>query len=189
MTDPVFESSGADAPPSAEAGAAATRQPIDIDKLFRDHHQHLQRFIQRYVRNREDAEDVLQNTYMEALRCADRFCGLSKPSTWLFGIGLNLARNHVRRNCAELREELDEALLEQIIDSHADPALIAELREIAGKVEEFLRGLAPEIRATFEAVADGESTYEEAAEQMQVPVGTIRSRVSRVRTAVRAKCG
>ncbi|HEX7635131.1 MAG TPA: sigma factor-like helix-turn-helix DNA-binding protein, partial [Noviherbaspirillum sp.] len=44
------------------------------------------------------------------------------------------------------------------------------------------------IRTTFEAVLDGESTYEEAADNLSIPVGTVRSRVSRVRAAVRAEC-
>jgi RNA polymerase sigma factor (sigma-70 family) len=188
MTDTALAANETAASLSTDASIPAARPALDLNKLFRDHHQHLLRFVQRYVRNREDAEDVVQNTFMEALRCADRFAGLSKPSTWLFGIALNLARNHVRRNCSEMHVELDEAILEQIVDTHADPALIAELREIAGKVEAFLGGLSPDIRATFEAVVDGESTYEQAAEELQVPVGTVRSRVSRVRAAVRSQC-
>lgn len=164
-------------------------QPLNIDKLYRDHHVHLLRFVQRYVRNPEDAEDVVQNTFMEAVRCADRFSGLSKPSTWLFGIALNLARNQVRRNCADLTDAMDETFINQIADEHSDPALIIELRQIASKVDAMLGELSPKIRSTFEAVLDGESTYEEAAEHLQIPIGTVRSRVSRVRAAVRAECG
>lgn len=161
---------------------------IDIDKLYREHRQHLLRFVQRYVRHAQDAEDVVQNTFMEAVRCADRFSGLSKPSTWLFGIALNLARNHVRRNSAEPWQEFDEAFLGTLVDSQADPEAILELRQIAAKVEEVLGTIHPTIRNTFEAVLDGASTYEEAAEHLQIPIGTVRSRVSRVRAAVRAEC-
>ena len=170
------------------AAAAAAPVALDLDKLYRTHKQHLLRFVQRYVRSIDDAEDVVQNTFMEAMRCADRFSGLSKPSTWLFGIALNLARNQVRRNCADLYEEIDETFMEQIADTHADPAMLIELRQIAGKVEAMLNELPPKIRTTFEAVLDGEATYEEAAEQLQIPIGTVRSRVSRVRAAVRAEC-
>ena len=173
-----------------ESYAAGNAAPvvIDINQLYRAHKTHLFRFIQRYVRNIEDAEDVVQATFIEAMRCADRFSGLSKPSTWLFGIALNLARNQVRRNCANLYETVDETFMEQIADTHADPAMLIELRQIAEKVDAMLSALPPKIRATFEAVLDGESTYEEAAEQMDIPIGTVRSRVSRVRAAVRAEC-
>ena len=161
---------------------------IDIDQLFRAHNRHVFRFVQRYVRNVEDAEDIVQQTFIEAMRCAHRFSGLSKPSTWLFGIALNLARNQVRRNCAHAHDALDEALLEQIADPHGDPAMLMEWRQTAAKVEAMLSALPAKIRATFEAVLDGESTYEEAAEELHIPVGTVRSRVSRVRAAVRAGC-
>jgi RNA polymerase sigma factor (sigma-70 family) len=180
-TDEMHASDNADV-------AAVAPVAIDINKLYCEHKQHLFRFVKRYMRNDEDAEDVVQNTFMEAMRCADRFSGLSKPSTWLFGIALNLARNQVRRNCANMYETVDEAFMDQIADAHADPAMLIELRQIAGKVEAMLSELPVKIRATFEAVLDGESTYEEAAEHLQIPVGTVRSRVSRVRAAVRAEC-
>jgi RNA polymerase sigma-70 factor (ECF subfamily) len=131
---------------------------------------------------------VVQSTFIEAMRCAQQFAGLSKPSTWLFGIALNLARNQVRRNGAHPCEALDDACMDQIADPHADPALQIEQRQIAAKVEALLSQLQPKIRSTFEAVLDGEASYEEAAEQLAIPVGTVRSRVSRVRAAVRTEC-
>lgn len=164
-----------------------TASVIDLNKLYREHHHHLLRFVQRYVRNPEDAEDVVQNTFLEAARCVDRFSGLSKPSTWLFGIALNLARNQVRRSCAHVYEELDEETVDQIVDPAGDPAVLLELRQIAGKVDAMLSAMPVGIRATFEAVLEGESTYEEAAQRLSIPIGTVRSRVSRVRAAVRAE--
>jgi RNA polymerase sigma factor (sigma-70 family) len=171
-----------------EKNAVTVLTPADIEKLYREHRQHLLRFVQRYVRRPEDSEDVVQSTFVEAVRCADRFSGLSKPSTWLFGIALNLARNHVRNGINEPCDYIDENLLEQLVDSRSDPALLAEMREILSKVDGLLSGLAPNMRTTFEAVLDGALSYEKAAETLRVPVGTIRSRVSRVRSAVRAEC-
>jgi RNA polymerase sigma-70 factor (ECF subfamily) len=188
MTNTAFAPVEAAVSKSDDVTVAATPPTLDLNKLFRDHHHHLLRFVQRYVRNIDDAHDVVQNTFVEALRCADRFSGLSKPSTWLFGIALNLARNQVRRNCADMHEVLDEALLEQIVDVYASPAHLAEMRQIAGKVEALLERLPDDIRDTFEAVLDGEATYEEAAKKLKVPVGTVRSRVSRVRAAIRTQC-
>jgi len=160
---------------------------IDIDQLFRTHHQHLYRFVQRYVRNSEDAEDVVQNTFLEASRCADRFSGLSKPSTWLFGIALNLARNQVRRNCADPCDAMEEEILEQVVDLNSDPAELIERRQIVGMVQSLLEEIPAKLRSTFEAVLDGESTYQLAAEQLQIPIGTVRSRVSRLRGQIRAQ--
>jgi RNA polymerase sigma factor (sigma-70 family) len=169
------------APPAAQCA-------VDLDRLFREHHYHLLRFVQRYVRNSQDAEDVVQSTFMEALRCADRYAGLSKPSTWLFGIALNLARNQARRNCAEIYDQVDQTVIDSWVDERTDPAHLAELREMIGKVEALLAGLSDEIRTTFEAVLDADSTYKEAALELHIPIGTVRSRVSRVRSAVRLQC-
>lgn len=167
---------------------AASCERIDIDRLYREHSKHLMRFVQRYVRRQEDAEDVMQSTFIEALRCADRFSGLSKPSTWLFGIALNMARNHVRRQVNEGWEELDEVFLGTLIDEKSDPAFLFEVRQSAAQVDSVLNKMQADIRETFEAVLDGESTYEEAAAELHIPIGTVRSRVSRVRTAIRATC-
>jgi len=163
-------------------------EPIDVDRLYREHSKHVMRFVQRYVRRQEDAEDVMQATFIEAMRCADRFSGLSKPSTWLFGIALNMARNHVRRQINEGWEEIDEAFLATLVDERADPAFLFEVRQIAEQVDALLNTMQAEIRDTFEAVLDGDSTYEKAAEDLHIPIGTVRSRVSRVRTTIRAKC-
>ena len=158
---------------------------IDVAQLFQEHYRHLLLFVQRYLRNPEDAEDVVQSTFFEAIRCADNFSGLSKPSTWLFGIALNLAHNQVRRNCSSLMESADETWLEQIPDFNSDPANLIEQSELIFRVSELLDTLPPDIRHTFESVLVDECSYAEAAEQMRVPTGTVRSRVSRVRSSIR----
>ncbi|MGI4847862.1 MAG: RNA polymerase sigma factor [Janthinobacterium lividum] len=162
---------------------------VEIASLFQKHKMHLMHFVQRYVSSWDDAEDVVQNTFVEAVRCAHRFSGLSKPSTWLFGIALNLARNQVRQNGADRYDTVDEDFMEQIIDVHSDPAKIFEIRQIAAKVDVLLADLPVKIRATFEAILEGDMTYEEAAAELCIPVGTVRSRVARVRSAARAQCG
>ena len=172
---------------SLEASTPGSGHVIDINRLFHDHHKHLLRFVRRYLRNAEDAEDVVQATFIEAMKCADRFSGLSKPSTWLFGIALNLARNQVRRNCNEMLDIVDESFMDQVPDKHSDPAKMVEMRQIAIKVDALLNELPLKFRSTFEAVLDGEASYEEAAKQLQIPIGTVRSRVSRVRASVRAQ--
>lgn len=164
-------------------------EKIDVVKLYTEHRSHLLRFVQRYIGNYEDAEDIVQNTFIEASKCAHRFSGLSKPSTWLFGIALNLARNQVRRNIADRYDTVDENFMEQIVDTHADPATLYEMRQMAEKVDRLLSELPAKIRATFEAVLDGDATYEEAAQDLHIPIGTVRSRVSRVRATVRSEYG
>lgn len=162
---------------------------IDIEQLYREHRVHLLRFVQRYVRQPEDAEDVVQNTFIEAVKCADRFSGLSKPSTWLFGIALNVAHNHLRRKKNSLCDPIDDEALANECDTRSDPAMLLEYRDMAQQIDSVLAKQSAKIRMTFEAVLDGASTYEEAAALLNIPIGTVRSRVSRVRSAVREECG
>lgn len=171
--------------PEAEEKIFHPLTSFDIDILFKEHYTHLVRFVQRYVRNVEDAKDVVQNTFLESVRCAHRFSGASKPSTWLFGIALNLARNHVRRNYALVAKQADESLIEDMADLGADPADLVQNQDLADKVEKMLSGLPDRIRETFEAVLEQDASYADAAIQMHIPIGTVRSRVSRVREQIR----
>lgn len=174
--------------PAMEAPASVAPIQIDVVALYQQHRTHLMRFVQRYLGNPHDAEDVVQNTFVEAMRCAPRFSGLSKPSTWLFGIALNLARNQVRRNGADRYEEVEDDFMDQLVDVYADPARQYEWRQLAAKVDKLIGDLPLKIRDTFEAVLEGDLTYEEAARAMDIPIGTVRSRVSRVRAAARREC-
>lgn len=189
MIDTAPETNETGIEQSVQAEPPRVSSPLDVEKLFCDHRHHLLRFVQRYVRKIEDAEDVVQSTFVEAMRCADRFSGLSKPSTWLFGIALNLARNQMRRNAVDPSEQVDEAFIEEVADLNADPSQIIELRELAMLIDTCLDNLPEKIRMTFEAVVDGGATYEQVADTLQIPIGTVRSRVSRVRAAVRAEFG
>lgn len=167
--------------------AASDQARIDITDLFCAHRQNLIRFVRRYVRTAEDAEDVVQNTFLEAIRCSDRFAGLSKPSTWLYGIALNLARNQVRRNCACLSDSVEDSTLEQFAEEGVDPSELTERRQMASMVHSVLGELSSDIRETFEAVLGEECTYKQAAAILQIPLGTVRSRISRVRSTIRSR--
>ena len=171
---------------SVQAHAAAPQ--LDLDALFREHRRALTAFVKRYVRNEDDAEDVVQATFLEAFRCADRFEGGSKASTWLFGIALNLARNHVRSRIArpDTQESTDiDDLADSLAAPDADPAALVERRDMARKALAILAKLSPELQDTFNAVLDTGDTYELAAQHLGVPVGTVRSRLNRIRQQVR----
>ena len=186
-TAPAHIFSAAAAEPQ-DASPAAPSARIDLDALFREHRRALTAFVKRYVRNEDDAEDVVQATFLEAFRCADRFEGGSKPSTWLFGIALNLARNHVRSRCSrpDTQDTADiDDLAETLAAPDADPAALVERRDMARKALAILSTLSPDLQETFNAVLDTGDTYELAARHLGVPVGTVRSRLNRIRQQVR----
>lgn len=75
---------------------------LDIDKLYSEYKPPLLNFVKRYVRDAEDAEDVVRNTFIQAVRCTDSFSGVFNPSAWLFGIALTVAREQKKRNYADI---------------------------------------------------------------------------------------
>jgi RNA polymerase sigma factor (sigma-70 family) len=157
---------------------------IDVESLFKTHQKHVLLFVRRYVRDPSEAEDVVQSTFLEATRCAAKFSNLSKPSTWLFGIALNMARSHVRRKKNEVYladiEQYDEAC-----DPIADPANAIEARDLALKSLALIDTLSDDLRTTFDAVLNCGQTYDLAARELGVPIGTVRSRLSRIREQLR----
>ncbi len=153
---------------------------IDVESLFRTHQKHVLLFVRRYVRDPYEAEDVVQSTFLEATRCAAKFSSLSKPSTWLFGIALNMARNHVRKKKSEI-QLVDVEHQHEAIDPTGDPAVTAEARDLALKSLALIDTMSEDLRNTFDAVLSSGKTYDLAARELGVPIGTVRSRLSRIR--------
>lgn len=146
--------------------------------------QKLQNFIHKRVINQEDAEDILQQTFVEALNAESRFLQQCKPETWLCGIALNLIRNHFRKLYRRpMHVEFEEQL------AHAEPGL-----DICGHIESYrdlertvqaIAVLPAVMRHTLEVTVETEGSYQDAADVLGVPIGTIRSRLSRARTQLR----
>lgn len=152
-----------------------------IAELAEVHGRNVYRFILRKVRNPSDAEDLFQTTMCEALRMRSTFMWQSKPETWLCGIAFNLVRNFFARS-ETLRHSFDsEEVLELLPAEGVDPLEIITRNEITRAIEQHIAALPPDMRATLTLVAEKNHSYEEAAEALGVPIGTIRSRVFRAR--------
>ena len=126
----------------------------------------------------EEAEDVLQETFLDVWRTSEAYRGDAEVAAWLWGIAyrkyLMLVRGEVRLRHREERARPTA----QPVDEEDDRVLSID----AGHV---LSELNPDLRLAFEAVAvDGLSTAE-AAERLGVPEGTVKSRVHRARSALR----
>ena len=124
------------------------------------------------------AEDALQDTLLAAWRYLDRFRGESAVSTWLYRIASNAALAQVRRR----REEAVEAVPETA-DQWADPQHnVVE----ADRVTEALRQVPTDFREALVLREYGDFTYEQIAAHQGVGVQTVKSRLNRARSALRA---
>ncbi|SHO55645.1 RNA polymerase sigma factor [Vibrio quintilis] len=160
---------------------------INIENLYQTQHERLHRFIQKRVWHKEDAEEILQLTYLEAMRCKDRFNGGSKPETWLFGIAVNLTRNYFKTHYSQAQfEEMTDALLYDLeAETEENPAVLVEHERMLTRAVEAMNTLPNDTQSMLQMIVDENYSYQDTAEKIGVPIGTIRSRLSRARQALK----
>jgi RNA polymerase sigma factor (sigma-70 family) len=152
----------------------------ELNLLVRTHAARLASFLRRRVGNPQDVEDLVQDTLLEAVRCIDQFHGQSRPETWLFGIALNLTCNYYKR--AKVRDIYSEADTDEVPSDVAnDPADIAEHRERMRRVASAFGELPPDSHQLLQYAVQDDLSYEEIAAKAGIPIGTVRSRISRAR--------
>lgn len=147
----------------------------------------LLRVARRLTRDGNDAEDLVQDTLVRAYRAFDRFDG-RYPRAWLLTILRNTHRNELRKRRPDLMDdEVACALPAQGGDGRIDGGLDAALRDdLDPIVGAALASLSAKHRAVVALVDLDGLTYQEAAEMLEVPVGTVMSRLHRARAKVRA---
>ncbi len=175
---PVFADQS-DTPPSEQ------NQEILFKELMREHQKRLYRFVIRYIDQAEDAADITQQAFAEAARTIHCFRGDSKLSTWLYGIAMNMVRNYLSRAPHRVYRFESDDILGGLACPEPDPSDSFEQRELLAMVEGAFSGLPQEMSEVLSLVAIDEISYHEAAEILAIPLGTVRSRVSRARTVLR----
>jgi RNA polymerase sigma factor (sigma-70 family) len=167
-------------PDAYELPSTARLTIQDLDQLVRTHASRLANFLRRRVGNPQDVEDLVQDTLVEALRCIEQFQGQSRPETWLFGIALNLTRGYYKRS--RTRDVYVDADVGDVpTDGGDNPLDIADHRQRMMRVAAALPSLPQDSREMLECVVVDNLSYEEVAQQMNIPIGTVRSRISRAR--------
>ena len=142
----------------------------------------LRRYARALLRNSADAEDLVQEALTRAVARADSFQAGTNLRAWLFTILHNVHVNQVRSKAAR-PQEVDVDDVESKLVSPARQEERVELREMMRVVDE----LPEEQRKVLLLVALEGLKYDEVADMLGVPIGTVMSRLSRAREAVRAK--
>jgi len=156
-------------------------------QLVRSHQGRLYRFIVKHIGWGSDAEDLTQQAFVEAARSYATFKGASELSTWLYGIAMNLVRNYLSRSPHRRYTFEGDDVLSETSCARPDPFEQLSLSESVRALEKALAELAPDMRDVLLLVALDELSYEEAAVMLSIPVGTVRSRVSRARSSLRKR--
>lgn len=139
-----------------------------------------------------DAPDVAQETFIKAYRALDGFRGQSAFYTWLYRIGINTAKNYlVARGRRPSTQDIDVADAElygntEYLGEVDTPEAVLLSEEIKFKVIETIARLPPDLRQAITLREIEGLSYEEIAEAMDCPIGTVRSRIFRAREAIDA---
>ena len=159
--------------------------------LVEKYQRKLARLLSRFIRDPAEVEDVAQEAFIKAYRALPAFRGDSAFYTWLYRIGINTAKNYLmamgRRAPTSTEVEAEEAEGfeegEQLRDINTPESLLLS-NEIAETVNRTIEGLPEELRRAIQMrELDGKS-YEEIAQEMKCPIGTVRSRIFRAREAI-----
>lgn len=161
-----------------------------FDLLVKKYQTRILALILRFVRDRHEAEDVAQETFIRAYRALANFRGDAAFYTWLYRIAINTAKNHLASRGRRLPDiDIDSLEAEQQADEfglhHGDtPEGEALAGELEAAVHKAIASLPDELRTALMLREFDGLSYEDIANIMRCPVGTVRSRIFRAREEV-----
>ncbi|HEY7641995.1 MAG TPA: RNA polymerase sigma factor RpoE [Steroidobacteraceae bacterium] len=164
-----------------------------FDLLVRKYQHRVLKLVSRFVSDAAEAEDVAQEAFLKAYRALASFRGDSAFYTWLYRIAINTAKNALvsnRRRPVDFDLDLQDP---EQYDRHArlkegdTPEGVLLTEEIRSVVERAMEQLPEDLRTAIILRELEGLSYEEIAEAMDCPVGTVRSRIFRAREAIDRK--
>jgi RNA polymerase sigma-70 factor, ECF subfamily len=147
---------------------------LDIEQLYQDHGPAVLLYVRRSFGWCASAEDVLQETFLQVLRRPGDLDEAVSPRAWLFGIARHLGQTAARRHrpMAELKESASAAASSELVD-----------------LREAIRELSPSLREPLELRLSEQLSYEEIAQVLEIPIGTVRSRLHNAMRELRRVMG
>jgi RNA polymerase sigma-70 factor (ECF subfamily) len=162
-----------------------------FELLVEKYQRKLARLLSRFIRDPAEVEDVTQEAFIKAYRALPAFRGDSAFYTWLYRIGINTAKNYLmamgRRAPTSTEVEAEEAEGfeegEQLRDINTPESVLLS-NEIAATVNSTIEALPEELRTAIQLREIEGMSYEDIAQVMNCPIGTVRSRIFRAREAI-----
>ena len=193
--DETIEGDAAEMPrtivPQGRAAQSESDQPLidavlagdtaQFNSLVMRYANRLYHFILKNVGHVPFAQDLTQETLLEAYRQLSTFRGEATFSTWLFGIALNKVRNYINRSPDWRQQHSHIRVLYPDFTNHGDPTQLLETKQTLQALQRAIETLPMPLRESLILVVMEELPYETAAQILAIPVGTLKSRVHRSR--------
>ena len=192
MNRPIPTALAADAPDAELAARVAAGEPAAFETLMRRHNRTLFRTARAILRDDAEAEDALQEAYLQAYEAIGNYRAEAKLSTWLARIVANEALMRVRKRTRRaaivpLQAAASEDEINEIPDDNMDdsPERSAQRSEMRRLLEVEIDALPDDYRVVFVLRAVEELSVEETAEALGIPQATVRTRLFRARSLLR----
>lgn len=177
--------------PAAQEGGElyhAARAAPCLHALALQHRVRLQRFVLRRIGHEEDAQDIAQQAFAAAVVGLDRFRGQSELSTWVYGIAMNLVRNYLDRAPHRVHSFLGEESLSLLpAPAQDDPCESLSRRQHMRELVSAIESLPAAMQEVLTLVGIDGHSCEQAAAMLDLPAGTVRSRLCRARAVLRER--
>lgn len=164
-----------------------------FDLLVIKYQHRIVHLVNRYVKDPSEAQDVAQDTFIKAYRALGDFRGDSAFYTWLYRIAINTAKNYLlSRSRRHIDYEIDIQDAEQVentghLKDMDTPDNLLMNEQIVKVIKTAIEKLPEEMRIAITLREFEGMSYEEIAEAMDCPIGTVRSRIFRAREAIDEK--
>lgn len=161
-----------------------------FDLLFARYQHKIINLVSRYLRSAQDVEDVTQEAFIKAFKALPRFRGESAFYTWLYRIAINTAKNHMVARSrrppgvdvdVEDAEFMDGA---DLLRESLSPENALARDQLAAAIDEAIGQLPDDLRSAVTLREFDGLSYEQIAQIMDCPVGTVRSRIFRARESI-----
>jgi RNA polymerase sigma-70 factor (ECF subfamily) len=148
--------------------------------------------VGRYLRDQDEVQDVAQEAFIKAYRALPRFRGDSAFYTWLYRIAINTAKNHLvsrsrRPPDSDVDVDMEEGSYHESLSDMVNPENSLATDQLEAVVYKAIDDLAEDLKVAVTLREFEGLSYEEIAEVMDCPVGTVRSRIFRAREAIEKK--
>ena len=163
-----------------------------FDAIVHRHHTAVYRLAYKFTRNRSDAEDVAQDTFLRAYEFLKRNPKSLKLKPWLMTICVNLCRNLAKKkksfNFSDLkRTDEDTDFLDRVEDKKAGPDKQAKVKQTQARVQRAMELLPPKYQIVLQLRFNEDMSYQEIADTLRIPMNTVKVHINRAKSKLKTE--